>query len=62
MFESLFWACPLLLVGIVLKVGDGWAVFSEDGKKRLSRIFKRKEDAVKRLKQIEYFKNAKDGK
>ena len=35
----------------------GWAVFSDDGKKRLSKDGLSKKEAQERLRQIEYFKH-----
>lgn len=40
---------------MVRKVGNGWVVFSEDGR-RLSKPFSSQAEAEKRLKQIEMFK------
>jgi hypothetical protein len=51
----------LLSLGVVRKVGDGWAVFSEEGKK-LSKVYSKKKEAVERLKEIEYFKDKKGKK
>jgi hypothetical protein len=51
----------LFALGVVQKVGSGWAVFSETGKK-LSKIYKTKKEANERLKEIEYFKNKKGSK
>jgi len=41
---------------MIRKTKGGYVVLSEKGKK-LSRVYKSKSAAVKRLKQIEYFKN-----
>jgi len=41
---------------MIHKSKQGYTVYSEKGK-RLSRIYKSKKAAQKRLKQIEYFKN-----
>ncbi len=45
---------------MIRKEGAGWVVLSEEGK-RLSRVLKTHGEAVKRLAQVEYFKN-KGGK
>lgn len=45
-----------LLQEYIEKIGDEWVVLSHDRKKRLG-SYKTKEDAIKRLRQIEYFKN-----
>jgi len=37
----------------------GFVIFSEDGSKKLSKVYKTREEAEKRLKQIEYFKRKK---
>lgn len=34
-----------------------WIVYSEDGKKKLSKPYKTRAEAVKRMQQIEYFKH-----
>lgn len=57
--EILDMMLPLLLLGVVRQVQGGWAVFSKDGKK-LSRVYKLKEQALKRLRQIEMFKHEAD--
>jgi len=44
-----------LLLGVIRKVSGGWAVFSENGR-RLSKVYKTKAEATKRLQQIEFFK------
>jgi hypothetical protein len=41
---------------VIRKSGDGWIVVSEKGKK-LSRKYKSRAEAHRRLAQIEYFKN-----
>lgn len=41
---------------VVVKVKGGWRVRSKSGK-WLSKVFAKKEDAVKRLRQIEAFKH-----
>ena len=43
---------------MIKKVSGGYKVFSEKGK-ALSRVYKNKEEAQKRLGQIEYFKHKK---
>lgn len=44
---------------IIKREKGGYAVYKHDGSKKLSRVYKTKEEAVKRLQQIEYFKHAK---
>lgn len=61
MFDVDLAMATLLLFGVVKQVGSGWAVFSKDGKK-LSRVFKKKTEAEKRLQQIEFFKHESGGK
>lgn len=51
----------VMMLGVVKKVGNGWAVFSKEGKK-LSKTYEKKKDATERLREIEYFKNKKEGK
>lgn len=43
---------------MVRKVKGGYVVYSSNGK-RLSRVYKSKAEAVKRLRQIEAFKHMK---
>lgn len=43
---------------MIRKVNGGYKVFSEEGK-ALSRVLKSHDEAVKRLRQIEYFKHKK---
>lgn len=43
---------------MIVKEGGKYVVKSEDGKKKLGE-YQSKEQAAKRLKQIEYFKNKK---
>ena len=43
---------------MIRKVRGGYAVFSEKGKK-LSRVYKTRKEAAKRLGQIEHFKKKK---
>jgi hypothetical protein len=40
--------------GIIRKIGTEWCVLSGDGTKRLG-CYKTKQEAVKRLRQVEYF-------
>ena len=51
---------------MIVKVSGGYVVMSEHMKggkrKRLSRVYKDRAQAVKRLREIEYFKHAKGGK
>lgn len=42
--------------GIIRKEGNVWVIYTHDGKKKLG-TFTSKDAAVKRLRQIEYFKN-----
>lgn len=42
---------------MIVKKKDGYYVLSKDGDKRLGGPFKTREEAVKRLQQIEYFKS-----
>lgn len=44
------------LAEVISKVDGGYVIFSRGGKK-LSRVYRSKADAIKRLRQIEYFKN-----
>mgnify|MGYP000506915394 CR=1 FL=1 len=44
------------ILDVVRKVEGGWAVFSKEGK-RLSKVYKTKREAIKRLMQIEMFKH-----
>ncbi len=44
---------------MIKKTDKGYVVYSEKGKP-LSKPYKTKEEAEKRLRQIEYFKNKKD--
>lgn len=44
---------------MIKKTSKGYVVYSEKGK-ALSKPYKKKEEAQKRLKQIEYFKHKKD--
>jgi hypothetical protein len=44
---------------VIKKVKDGYKVLSEDGKKNLGGPYKTKEEAAKRLRQVEYFKHRK---
>ena len=39
------------------KVDGGWVVYSEDGTKKLSKVYPSKTKATERLKQIEFFKH-----
>jgi hypothetical protein len=43
---------------MIRKVGSGYAVFSSEGK-QLSKSYGTRAQALKRLKQIEFFKNKK---
>jgi hypothetical protein len=46
---------------MIVKVTGGWVVKSEDGTKKLGGPYASKEQAVKRLQEIEYFKKANGG-
>ena len=46
-------------INIIRHINGGWYVYSGDGKKRLSRKLATKAEALKRLRQVEYYKNAK---
>jgi hypothetical protein len=41
---------------VIKKEKNGYRVYSHDGSKPLSKILKSHDEAVKRLKQIEYYK------
>ena len=43
---------------MIVKTKGGWVIYSESGKK-LSRVYKSRGEAEKRLAQIEYFKHKK---
>lgn len=45
---------------MIRKVGSEYFVFNESGEKKLSRGYSSKEQAKKRLGQIEYFKHQYD--
>lgn len=45
--------------GEIRKQGDKWYVYSDDGKRRLGGPYKSKDEAEKRLKQVEMFKHMK---
>jgi hypothetical protein len=44
---------------MVKKVSGGYKVLSEDGKKSLGGPYKTKAEALKRLRQVEFFKHHK---
>ena len=44
---------------MIVKTGKGYEVKSESGKKNLSKPNLSKKQAVKRLRQVEYFKRVK---
>jgi hypothetical protein len=46
-------------LAMIKKVSGGYKVLSEDGKKNLGGPYKTKEQAQKRLRQVEYFKHRK---
>jgi archaeosine-15-forming tRNA-guanine transglycosylase len=41
---------------VIIRRKDGYFVISEKGKKKLGGPYKKREDAVHRLQQVEYFK------
>lgn len=45
------------VVAKIIHRKDGWYVYNHDGTKILGGPYKTKKQALKRLKQIEYFKN-----
>lgn len=45
-------------IAVIRKVGEKYCIFSKDGDKRLG-CYTSKEAALKRLRQIEYFKHIK---
>ena len=47
---------------MIVKRNDGYHVVSETGGKNLGGPYKSKEEAVTRLRQVEYFKHHKGGK
>lgn len=44
---------------MIVKSGKGYSVKSESGNKNLGGPYKSRKQAVKRLRQVEYFKHAK---
>lgn len=42
---------------MIVKTRNGYIVKSESGKQRLSRVYRTRAEAEKRLREIEYFKN-----
>ena len=42
---------------MIRRTEGGWIVVSEDGKKKLGGPYKTREEAVRRLRQVEYFKS-----
>ena len=42
---------------MIRRVKGGYAVFSETTGRKLSRVYKSRDDAVERLRQIEWFKH-----
>lgn len=44
---------------MIVKKKDGYYVLSEKSKKNLGGPYKTKDEAVKRLRQVEYFKHLK---
>jgi hypothetical protein len=44
---------------MIKKVSGGYQVLSSDGKKNLGGPYKTKEEALKRLRQVEFFKHKK---
>ncbi len=49
----------MLLLSKIVKRKDGWYVISEKTGRNLGGPYKTKEEAVKRLRQVEYFKRKK---
>lgn len=47
---------------MVRKVRDGYVVVSKVTGRRLSKLYKSKEEAEARLREIEYFKHTRKGK
>ena len=45
--------------GKIVKRKDGWHILSKDGKKHLGGPFSDYKSALKRLREIEYFKHKK---
>jgi hypothetical protein len=41
---------------VIIRRKDGYFVISEKGKKKLGGPYKKREDAERRLQQVEYFK------
>lgn len=58
MLEDLFKESQLTKRAYINKDPDGYAVYSEKGK-RLGGPYKTHDEAVKRLRQVEYFKRQK---
>lgn len=52
----------MLVVNIIRKIKGKWYVYSEDRKKRLGGPYKTRAAAVRRLRQIEYFKQVGNAK
>lgn len=46
-----------LLLEHIVKEGDGYVVYNSDKTKKLSKKYPNKKEALKRLREIEYFKN-----
>ena len=44
---------------MISKTHGGWVVKNESGTKRLSKVYPTREQAEKRLRQIEYYKSKK---
>jgi len=42
---------------MIRRAEGGWIVVSEDGKKKFGGPYKTREEAVRRLRQVEYFKS-----
>jgi len=56
--ETLAMQEPINIQCHIEKRDGGWVVVSQDRKKTLSKPYKSRAEAVKRLQQIEYFKHA----
>ena len=45
-----------LLLEHIIKEKEGYVIYNKDKTKKLSKPYKTKKEAIKRLRQIEYFK------
>lgn len=46
-----------LLLDHIVKEGDGYVIYNSDKTKKLSKKYPNKKEALKRLREIEYFKH-----